>query len=251
MTLQQSLGGHEATTGRPGLSIFGASHVGKVRDDNEDAFAFDEGNGLCVVADGMGGLNRGEVASRTVVDTVAEGVQAGLGLADGLRLSHRRVYDMAGPSAEERMGATAVAILVGDGRAHVAWVGDSRAYLWSDGRLQQITKDHSFVQELVDLGVINADEAVAHPNRSVITRAIGVREVAQVQVDETDVPLQPGDRLLLCTDGLSGFLGEAAIAEELAKGGADQDVIARLIDRTLAETEAADNVTAVLISYRN
>lgn len=235
-----------------GFSFYGASNVGKVRSNNEDAFALDPQHGWCVVADGMGGLDRGEVASQTVVDTVRNAVGNGLDLAEGLRLAHRRIRELTGASAsEERMGATAVAASVAPARLHLAWVGDSRAYRWRAGQLEQLTKDHSFVQELMDRGVISEREAANHPNRSVVTRAIGVREIEDLEVDEISVELLPQDRLLLCTDGLCGYLGDTAIAAALAAGGKDREVVERLIERTLADTEAADNLTVVLISVGN
>jgi serine/threonine protein phosphatase PrpC len=241
----------EQAGGAPAAAAFtchGATSAGKVRGNNEDAYLLDPALGLCVVADGMGGLDRGEVASQTAVDTVRDAVDSGLELADALRLAHRRIRALSQHAEGERMGATAVAVRIAGGQATLAWVGDSRGYHWTGSRLTQLTKDHSLVQALVDRGVVAAQDAAVHPDRSVVTRALGVREIDDVQVDRVAVALQAGDRLLLCTDGLCGYLGEPAMSEALGAGGDDREVVGRLIERTLAQTEAADNLTVVLIT---
>jgi protein phosphatase len=128
------------------------------------------------------------------------------------------------------------------------WVGDSRAYLWRNDELRQLTRDHSFVQELIDLGAITPQDALDHPDRNVVTRAIGIRDLAEVQVDSVHQELRPGDRIILCSDGLYGYLGEPRIVETLRAAGADDDVARLLVTRTLDETDAGDNVTVVSLT---
>lgn len=235
-----------ASGGRPlKIVLAGATHFGKHRDHNEDAFVVLPDQAAAVVADGMGGLARGEVASKMVATVVSETLQKGNNASQGVLEAHRRIRDASIAAGSERMGSTAVTLRVVGSEATVEWVGDSRAYLWRGGALKQITKDHSFVEELIDAGAITAAEAENHPNRNVLTRAVGIRDTLDLKVDAVKLPLQAGDRVLLCTDGLHGYLPQSAIVECLKQGGDAAAIVQRLIERTLSETEAGDNVTAV------
>lgn len=225
--------------------LSGATHSGKTRAHNEDAFGIDAARRCAVIADGMGGLARGEVASRVVVESVLAAVARGDGIGAALGQAHRRIQELATAPAGERMGATAVAVTFNGAEAQITWMGDSRAYLWRAGRLEQLTKDHSFVQELIDAGAITRSEAERHPNRNVVTRAVGIADPAERGPAQLRVDLRAGDRILLCTDGLHGYLPQARIAEELAADGTAADLPDRLIGRTLAESEAGDNITVV------
>ncbi|MES0872795.1 PP2C family protein-serine/threonine phosphatase [Sinimarinibacterium thermocellulolyticum] len=229
---------------RLNITIAGATHQGKQRDHNEDAFVVVPQQLGAVVADGMGGLARGEVASRMVVDILAESLQQGRNGGEALQEAHRRIRE-ASMSSVERMGSTAVVLKVDGGTATLHWVGDSRGYLWRGGQLKQLTKDHSFVEELIDAGAISAHEAETHPNRNVLTRAVGIRDTVELKIDSTRIDLQPGDCLLLCTDGLHGYLPQPSIIECLARGGSAEAIVQRLIERTLRDSDAGDNVTAV------
>lgn len=226
------------------ITIAGATHQGKQRDHNEDAFVVLPERLTAAIADGMGGLARGEVASRMVVDVLAESLQKGQGAAEALQDAHRRIRE-ASMTGTERMGSTAVALNIDGSKATLHWVGDSRAYLWRDGTLKQITKDHSFVEELINAGAISAHEAETHPNRNVLTRAVGIRDTVEIKVDSVSVDLRAGDSLLLCTDGLHGYLPQALIIDCLKLGGSAEAIVERLIERTLKDSEAGDNVTAV------
>ncbi|MGQ0585997.1 MAG: PP2C family protein-serine/threonine phosphatase [Gammaproteobacteria bacterium] len=232
------------------LTIAGASHSGKNRPHNEDAWGFDLPHGVAAVADGMGGFERGEVASRTAIDALLASAVAGRPLDAAFREAHDKVRRLVKPESGEKVGSTAVAAAVAGGTLHVAWAGDSRAYLLRDGRLQRLTHDHSLVAELVRHGVITEADARTHPNRNVVTRGLGItiKDKARDEdpAETRSVPLEAGDRVLLCTDGLHGFLPEPAITEELAKA-AIAEVPGRLVERTLAETEAGDNVTALVM----
>jgi protein phosphatase len=221
---------------------------GKHRDHNEDCYGIDAQHALAVVADGMGGFARGEVASRQVVDTVLKHANEGLAPHLALQRAHAEIVQLSAGGKAERMGSTAVVASLADGVVRLDWVGDSRAYLWRNDELRQLTRDHSFVQELIDLGAITPQDALDHPDRNVVTRAIGIRDLAEVQVDSVHQELRPGDRIILCSDGLYGYLGEPRIVETLRAAGADDDVARLLVTRTLDETDAGDNVTVVSLT---
>lgn len=228
------------------ITLAGASHPGGHRDHNEDAYTVLPEQNTAVVADGMGGLARGEVASQMVVSVVTEILAKGFTAALGLQEAHKRIREASmANGGSERMGSTAVVMSIEKSAAQVHWIGDSRAYLWRNKTLKQITKDHSFVEELIDAGAISASEAETHPNRNVLTRAVGIRDTADIKADQTSVDLQEGDCILMCTDGLHGYLPRETIIDCLSQGGSAQDVVDRLIKHTLSDTEAGDNVTAV------
>ena len=234
----------ERVRGKPlAVQLSGATDPGKSRPHNEDAFGIDATQRCAVIADGMGGLARGEVASRLVVDGVLAAVGRGQRVAAALAQAHRQIQELGAAPNGERMGATAVAITFRAREAQITWMGDSRAYLFRDGRLDQLTKDHSFVQELIDAGAITQAEAERHPNRNVVTRAVGIADAANHEPSQLRVDLRAGDRILLCTDGLHGYLPHEKIVEEFRSGGSD--VAQRLIQRTLSDSDAGDNVTAI------
>ena len=223
-----------------------SSHTGKVRRTNEDAFL--DQPPLFVVADGMGGARAGELASRLAVDTFRElePVEGETG-EDRLRRtileSNRRVLERAKDDpATAGMGSTVTAALVTGDQVVLGHVGDSRAYLLRDGALQQLSHDHSLVAELERAGRLTREEAAVHPQRSVITRALGAGP--ELDVDTSVVALREGDVLLLCSDGLSGLVGDLAIANLLGGGGSLADGVRRLV-RAANDAGGDDNVTAV------
>jgi serine/threonine protein phosphatase PrpC len=227
------------------VQLSGATDAGKSRSHNEDAFGIDAPHRCAVIADGMGGLARGEVASRLVVDSVLAAVGRGQRVASALSLAHRQIQELAAAPSGERMGATAVAMTFRGREAQITWMGDSRAYLFRDGKLEQLTKDHSFVEELIDAGAITRAEAQTHPNRNVVTRAVGIPDPDSREPAQTRVDLRAGDRILLCTDGLHGYLAQDKIVEELRNGAATTELPHRLIQRTLDESDAGDNITVI------
>lgn len=229
------------------MRLAGASHVGNSRSDNQDDFGIDAARSLAVVADGMGGLAHGAAASRIVVDSVLAACAGGGGPADGLQQAHARIRAEGDQAGGERMGSTAVSVSICGGEAVIDWAGDSRAYLFRAGALRQLTTDHSLVQRLLDLNAITPDEALDHPHRHVITRGVGIGSDERLASEQLRLVLQPGDRLLLCTDGLSGYLSPPQMEFELRTGGSCEDIARRLVQRTLDETEAADNITVVCI----
>jgi len=228
-----------------------ASHVGKVRSNNQDSgYA---GQYLFVVADGMGGHAGGDVASALTIqalapvdrafDTASDAVEA---LQDALLDANQELTETVFEHPElAGMGTTVSGFVrVGDQLA-LAHIGDSRVYRWRDGVLTQVTKDHTFVQRLVDSGRITAEEAAVHPRRSVLMRVLGDVDLApDIDVDMLDT--QPGDRWMLCSDGLSGFVSEQRMGELLSEHLDASAAVEALIDESL-DHGAPDNVTVVIV----
>ncbi len=224
-----------------------ATHVGCVREHNEDSYLADPELGLWIVADGMGGHRCGEVASQIAVDFIREEVGKGGLLRAAVERAHEVVRLAAGQGlGHPGMGSTVVALKLDGPEYELSWVGDSRAYLWDEGVLVQLTRDHSLVQQLVDAGQLTEEEALLHPNRNVVTQALGASELDKVEVDEMRGTLHQGQQILLCSDGLTGEVSEAEIREILAGAADAQAAVERLVDRTL-EYGAPDNVTAILV----
>lgn len=222
------------------------SDTGRVRQNNQDSgYA---GEHLLCVADGMGGAAAGDLASTVVVQTLRRldapapddllEALAGAVLRANVRLAEIAESD---PTVEG-MGTTATAIVLDGEQAGLVHIGDSRAYRLRAGRLEQLTEDHTLVQSLVDEGRITADEARHHPHRSLILRVLDGRQ--EIQPDLRMLDLQPGDRLLLCSDGLSGFVTDDTIAEVLGSGSVDSAAVDLL--RLALESGSSDNVTCVV-----
>jgi protein phosphatase len=227
-----------------------ASHSGLVRDHNEDAYLAEPELKLWAVADGMGGYEGGEVASAIVVRELARRIGAGCSLVDAVHASHQAIVEaVARGEGAPAMGSTVVAARFDGNRYQVAWVGDSRAYLWNGTGLRQLTRDHSYVQLLLAAGLIGAEELATHPNRNVILQALGVGgpDGAPLQVDLIDERWRDGDTLLLCSDGLSGEVPDTAIADILGSETDNRVRTDRLVAAAL-EHGARDNVTVVVIS---
>lgn len=225
-----------------------ATHTGRVRDLNEDSYVADPELGLWIVADGMGGHDCGEVASRIAVDFIHEQVGRGTPLPTAAARAHEVVALAAAQGlGQQGMGSTLVALHLDGQHYQVVWVGDSRAYLWHAGRLTQLTRDHSFVQKMVDEGQISNAEAVNHPYRNVITQALGVADLEQVDVGEVTGTLGEGEMILLCSDGLTGEVPEQDIDRVLSGDGDAQTKAQTLVDVAL-EHGGSDNVTVLLVA---
>jgi protein phosphatase/serine/threonine-protein phosphatase Stp1 len=227
-----------------------ASHTGAARGRNEDSWVNRPDLGLWAVADGAGGHQAGDVAARIVADAL-DAVPAGLGAAELLAEVRLRVEDahrlmqleaaQRGPDAS--LASTIVVLLARGDHYACLWAGDSRAYLLRNGRLRPLTHDHSLVQELLDGGAITVAEAAIHPDRNIITRAVG-GTTETVELDKISDRLRAGDRFLLCSDGLFKTLPEADLVALLAEGGSPsaERLVAAALDRL-----ADDNVTAVTL----
>lgn len=217
--------------------------VGRVREGNEDSFM--ARLPLLAVADGMGGHQGGEVASKLALETLKKAADGQVALVEVVHQANRAVFDKAAQDPGlAGMGTTLTVFLVEGNTLRLAHVGDSRAYLLRDGQLQQITRDHTVVQRMVDEGRITAPEAQIHPQRSILTRALGVDQ--DIQVDQASIEPQPGDRLLLCSDGLTGMIDEEVILGILTQ---EQDPQAASDELVEAANQAGgqDNVTAVVV----
>lgn len=223
----------------------GDSHIGLVRGDNEDAYLV--APPLAAVADGLGGHNAGEIASSAAIEALlaaAPRVADAKALARAVQRANEAVLAASASGyGRSGMGTTLTAVMVDGLRLAVAHVGDSRAYLLHLGTLQQLTDDHSMVADLVRSGQLTAEQARVHPNRSVITRALGTDP--GLVVDAFEAQAAPGDRLLLCTDGLSGMVPDAEIARILGAARTPQDAVDALVDSALA-AGGHDNITVVV-----
>ncbi|SPH18686.1 Serine/threonine phosphatase stp [Defluviimonas aquaemixtae] len=235
---------------RPAAHGAGMTHRGCLRTTNEDAILIDPTGRLWAVADGMGGYGNGGLASGIVIDSL-EIIQDDEDADTALRFRLEEANDVIRARAESDglgpMGATVVALIIADGTAHVAWAGDSRLYLARDGSLKLITRDHSVVQDLVERGEIGADMAEHHPESHIVTRAVGGAEV--LEVDEVQVQLSEGDRLLLCSDGLPRCLDDGAIADVLGAEHSPEAASAKLV-RAALDLGAPDNVSVIVIDVR-
>ena len=229
------------------LVAAGVTDVGRVRDGNEDDF-LDQADrlGLVAVADGMGGHRAGEVASATALEALRAAVAAGEPLREAIEGANEAVLEKSESNHElHGMGTTLTAGMLGaDGSLTVGHVGDSRAYLIRGGELRQITDDHSLVEEMVRGGELTPEQAEVHPQRSIITRALGIDP--QVDVDVYPVELQPGDRILLCSDGLTTMVRPEEIANILGREPDPRRAAQLLVDAANA-AGGEDNVTAVII----
>jgi protein phosphatase len=238
------------------------SDVGLTRQLNEDSWGWvslDKRAELFVVADGMGGHDGGEVASRLAVDTIlriakerADSLSRGLDAIEAtLNAAFQSANNAVKAEAERKgndMGTTLVSLLLHNGRqAFVANVGDSRAYLFRDGQLTQITTDHSFVQKLVERGRISRAEAREHPQSNILLRTVGTER--DVEIDVFRVDLQPGDRVLLCSDGLWGEVDDERMLEVLRSSN-DPRIAARELVRSSHQGGGKDNVTLVVVAIR-
>lgn len=231
----------------------GRTDVGLRRANNEDAFLVSCGGRLLALADGMGGAASGEVASAIFIDSVRERIASGVpegeedaeALVQDIFLSaNARIWKAAQSNPQHRdMGCTGEIIAFAGRGYAVGHVGDSRIYLFRGGRLRQVTKDHSFVQQQVDEGLITPEQARTHAFRHMILRAVGIHEA--VAVDLIRGRAQQGDLFLLCSDGLSDMVEDGAIETALAAGGSLEEQAERLV-RLACEAGGHDNVTVVL-----
>jgi PPM family protein phosphatase len=236
------------------LRPFGLTHAGKVRQNNEDALLLGGGEDetLFVVADGIGGFEAGEVASSLAVDVLKD-LQPDEPFKAAIGEANRRIV-AAGRGDEKLsgMGTTVVAIRFGGKQgepvAEVAHVGDSRAYLVRGGDMKPITEDHSLVAELVRSGDLTRDEAAEHPQKNLITRALGADE--EVDVDTAILPIVAGDRILLCSDGLSDMVSETGISEILAETPDDPERAARVLLSAALDAGGNDNITIVVVDVK-
>jgi PPM family protein phosphatase len=246
------------------LRLVGETDTGKVREHNEDTIAYDSEIGLLVLADGMGGYNAGEVASgiavKTIVNLVRESVdredmrqpdaETGMSrpsiiLRDAIHRANKIIYQTARTQPQcEGMGTTIVAALFFDNRVAVAHVGDSRVYRLRNDKFEQVTMDHSLLQELVDRGFYSAEEAQRAANKNYVTRALGVEPNVEVEVQESQV--HKGDFYVLCSDGLSDMVEDDDIHLTISTFGANLDTVAKQLIQLSNDNGGRDNISVVM-----
>jgi len=221
--------------------------VGCVRDLNEDSLFC--GDALWLIADGMGGHACGEVASAIAAESIAEVYQQTGSLSEAIQCAHHRIIEAAQDgTGQTGMGTTVVAMTSGQSDYEIAWVGDSRAYLWDGrrGRLSQLTEDHSLIVRLVNSGLISAEEAKSHPQRHMITQCLGSVEIESVQVDSYHGQWQPHQSILLCSDGLSDDVSETEITQILKEETDHQEKLSRLVEAAKL-AGGKDNISLILV----
>ena len=250
----------------PDIKVIIKTDVGNVRTNNEDSASFfriadkdiiREKGYLLIVADGMGGHLAGEVASKMAVDIIGEeyfketnNSKTEKILTKAFSNSNKKIFELASTNEQYRgMGTTSTALAIIGQTIYYAHVGDSRAYLYKNGVLTRITEDHTLVQQLVNAGNISAAEADTHPQRNILTNAMGTKGDLRIDTGECGALLEPGDRLLLCSDGLYDYLNDHEIATILAYESmldAAESFIAEAKNRG-----GADNITVILAEMEN
>jgi serine/threonine protein phosphatase PrpC len=232
------------------VTVGAKSDVGRVRKGNEDAMLVD--GPLFVVADGMGGHLAGDVASATAIETIQrrseeQPPQAPSDLEGYIRAANQAIWEKALEDNKlQGMGTTCTLVFLDDATAHVAHVGDSRAYLLRSEELSQLTEDHTLVERMVREGKLQRDEAARHPQRSIITRALGVE--SDVEVDLSTFEVADRDRVLICSDGLSSMISDDAIADILRSTDNAETAAHDLVEAAL-EAGGEDNVTVVVLDF--
>jgi protein phosphatase len=237
---------------------YGQTDPGLVRTNNEDAYVIDSGSGFSLVVDGMGGAAAGELAAQIFADTAVEVFEnsrqrtqsaAAEKVQQVFQLANRKILDHVAAYPEHKgMGCTAELVVFCNSGFVIGHMGDSRTYRWRKGILQQLTRDHSLVQEQIDQGIITANEARSHSLRHIILRAVGVHE--QPALDLLMGQADLADLFLLCSDGLSDMLEDQRIAHILAESAGLDRKSQHLIDAALA-AGGKDNVTVVIIEVRS
>lgn len=251
------------------LAMASRCHSGRKRDHNEDRVAIDPVTGLALVADGMGGHNAGEVASRLAVENVIEMISSGIGDLEDINADHdghhsaegcllKRAIERSNKAIEEAardqkklegMGTTIVAAWFHDDTVSIGSVGDSRLYRLRAGVLEQLTRDHTLLQELVDRGFYTPEEARASLNRNIVTRALGVDEDVNVDLIE-DIVLKD-DRYLLCSDGLNDMVADDDLRSILSRATDDLEQIADALIDNANENGGQDNISATVVEIRH
>ncbi len=246
---------------RPGIELAGLSDLGCQRANNEDRYSYWEPaddrqfalkGRLAIVADGMGGYEGGQEASRIAVEVIEEVYASAVAgdprswLLAGFEMAHTRIQDYAGKYPDlHGMGTTCTAIALLDCRLYFAHVGDSRLYLIRDSSISRLTHDHSYVTRLVDNGIIRADEAESHPQRHILTAALGAGSGVVPDAPVIPASLESKDLLVLCTDGMWGLLSDHEILEFAA--GKNVEDIAQALVETARERGGPDNITVQVL----
>lgn len=232
------------------------SKVGSVRQHNEDSYDYDSDKGIFVIADGMGGHLRGEVASDMAVKTVmseltsavsTEGTGIMSDIERSMQAANQSVYTYAmNHSDHQGMGTTLSVVHFVGNRAYFGHVGDSRIYLFRDGEVTRLTKDHTMVEELVDTGTISSEQAKTHPKKNVLVKALGTQEELDVDTGQTEV--KSGNIIILMTDGVYEYVEEEYLAELFSEKPLSE--VETIIDRMICDGGAKDNYTLLMVGLK-
>lgn len=240
--------------------FFSLTDTGRTRENNEDSVCFDASNGLGVLADGMGGYNAGEVASGMATAFITSELGRWLAHAGPqvptreirrameicVENANRSIYNSASTNVQYAgMGTTLVVGVFQRGHLVLGHIGDSRCYRWRNGLLTQITRDHSLLQEQLDAGLITPEQAAGSANRNLVTRALGVESAVMLEINEHSV--EPDDIYLICSDGLTDMVSDAAIATLFSGNGSLQPLATRLIESANA-CGGRDNISVLLVN---
>lgn len=228
------------------LDYAALSVAGQVRSNNEDAVLCRPDLGVWAVADGMGGHSRGDLASATALAALERVMAEGMTLVEAVHQANQAILaEVAANAAVEGMGTTLVAVHFHAERCELAWVGDSRAYRIGRGGIEQLSRDQSWVQSMVDAGELSAEEARQHPRRNVILQCLG-RDDQVLEVESLELQLAPGELLLLCSDGLTGELEDEQIRELCTRAGTLVELVESLVE--LANSHGGrDNISCIVL----
>lgn len=223
------------------------THTGIKRDHNEDTYGICHDDNIWLVADGMGGHDHGELASAMARDAILFNYNSGETVKNSILKSNQTIID----SSFERggdlpMGTTIVVLTIKGDKYFASWVGDSRIYKYSEGKLTPITTDHSYVQELVDQDLITEEQARTHPHRNVVTQALGVTDNSEIQVSLSEGKLNVGDKFLLCSDGLTEEVDDPTLEEIISKATSPQEITDQMTIAAL-KSGGSDNITVIVL----
>lgn len=225
------------------------SHPGHKRGHNEDCYQASPEQQLWLVADGVGGHSNGEVASAIVRDTLDKDLAKGSSLIDAIHHSHAEILKEIATREGSNMGSTVVALHLKESAYEVAWVGDSRAYLFDGEKIKQITRDHNPVSEMLARGAITPEQAANHPERNVLSQSLGVSDTITVSPDRIRGEIQTGQQILLCSDGLTDELTDSEIEKIMSVERNPDDQVKALIQGAL-DSGGRDNVTVVVVGEK-
>lgn len=231
------------------ITSLAISQVGKIRSLNEDDYSCDDKSGQWIVADGVGGHACGDVASKLAIKVTNDSLARGMDLKQAISKAHQEVLAQVSQNPEQSgMGTTLVAAQLSNNAFNLAWIGDSRIYQYQvKSQLQQISIDHSLVQELISRNVLTEQEAMSHPQRNVINRSIGMAQNS-IDIDEINFTPQHSGYLLLCTDGVSDYVNYNQL-QSFFETSNSIEKIAKLITDAVLDTEAGDNFTFILVKF--
>jgi protein phosphatase len=226
------------------MNHYAESHIGQ-RENNEDSYLIDEELGLFIVADGVGGLDKGEIASQITCEEIQKQIKNGTSLVDSIQRAHKKILEELQVNPQKQgMASTVVAVLFKDNAYELAWVGDSRVYLW-DGELKQITRDHSYVELLLENGHIKFEDMSTHPDKNIISQALGI-EKDLLDVATNKGSLEKNQILLLATDGLYEIFKEKIMIQSL-KNSSNIENFTKEAVKSAVSLDGKDNITLLTI----